>query len=138
MEKLQFTDPFHIYQKIDEFTKIIIDYKTFEKNLESYSQKIVSNIKIPKNLLLSKLQIVSLILNEIKKVNRNKSYDHYIVPDNINPYILHLFFVFKDINVEMKFTSSLTYYISQKNFYPLDQWTWNMFQKRFYLILVEL
>jgi ubiquitin-protein ligase len=104
IEKLQFKDPFHIYQKIDEFTKISIDYKTFEKNLESYSQKIVSNVKIPKNLLLSKSQIISLILNEIKKVNRNKSYDHYIVPDNINPYVLHLFFVFKGVEskIEMK------------------------------------
>jgi ubiquitin-protein ligase len=84
-------DPFHITHIIDEYCKYIIDFKQlgthFDKTLEMNKEKII-NEKIPKELLLSPNQIKQLIINEIKKVNRNKSYEHYIVPDEINPYSL--------------------------------------------------
>lgn len=88
------SDPFHIYQKIDEYTKFIIDYKIYEKKLEQFSGNNSTNIIIPKSLLLSKSQIITLIINEIKKVNRNKSFSHYIKPNDNNPYVLDLFFKF--------------------------------------------
>ena len=87
----KFNDPFHIYQKLDEYSKVVIDYieleKEFSKNM-AQSKQIQLNDKIPKNLLLSPSQIYQLIINEIKKVNRNRDYDHYILPDPTNPYNL--------------------------------------------------
>lgn len=87
-------DPFHVYQKLDEYSKIFIDYveleKSFAKNVEPLkkSNNICEKYKIPQNLLLSSSQIYQLIINEIKKVNRNKDYDHYILSDQSNPYNL--------------------------------------------------
>lgn len=89
--KNKFKDPFHIYQKLDEFSKVIIEYKKLEKAFQKIIEqnKSVQIIeKIPKDLLLSQLQISHLIINEIKKVNRNRDYLHYIIPDDTNPYVL--------------------------------------------------
>jgi ubiquitin-protein ligase len=88
-----FSDPFHIYQKLDEYSKVFIDYieleKSFVKNIKPLKKNInCEKSKIPQNLLLSSSQIYQLLINEIKKVNRNKLYDHYIVPDQTNPYNL--------------------------------------------------
>ena len=91
--KLKFTDPFHIYQKLDEFSKVVIEYKKLEKafnKIIDQSKGIQQNDKIPKELLLSPLQISQLIINEVKKVNRNRDYSHYVIPDESNPYILTL------------------------------------------------
>jgi ubiquitin-protein ligase len=91
--KTTYSDPFHIYQKIDEFSKYLIDYpkleKSFSKVLEASKASGLGD-KIPKELLLSPVQITQLIINEIKKVNRNKDYTHYIVPDESNPYSLQI------------------------------------------------
>jgi len=90
----KFSDPFHIYQKLDEYSKVFINYieleKNFSKNIEpsKKNSNILENSKIPQNLLLSSSQIYQLLINEIKKVNRNKDYDHYILPDQTNPYNL--------------------------------------------------
>jgi len=90
----KFNDPFHVYQKLDEYSKVIIDYneleKSFVKNIEPLKKNInnCEKSKIPQNLLLSSSQIYQLLINEIKKVNRNKDYDHYILPEESNPYNL--------------------------------------------------
>jgi len=90
----KFNDPFHVYQKLDEYSKVIIDYieleKSFAKNIEPLKKNInnCEKYKIPQNLLLSSSQIYQLLINEIKKVNRNKDYDHYILPEESNPYNL--------------------------------------------------
>lgn len=104
-KKLVF-DPFHINHMIDEYCKYIIDFKQlgtiFDKTLEMIKGKLV-NDKIPKELLMSPVQIKQLIINEIKKVNRNKLYDHYIVPDETNPYSLAVRFKFnKDSMIQKK------------------------------------
>jgi ubiquitin-protein ligase len=103
-KKLVF-DPFHINHLIDEYCKYNIDFKQlgvlFDKTLEMIKGKPV-NDKIPKELLMSPIQIKQLIINEIKKVNRNKSYDHYIVPDEINPYSLIIRLKFKKDSVIQK------------------------------------
>jgi ubiquitin-protein ligase len=88
-----FTDPFHIFQEFDEFTKTKVDYSKLEKEFNKLNgQSKLSNIidKIPKKLLFSPKQISQLIINEIKKVNTNKDYYHYIIPDQSNPYSLIL------------------------------------------------
>lgn len=95
--KISFTDPYHVYQKIDDFSKFPIDYVKLEKAFESHiehSKGTVINNKIPKELLLTPTQISQLVINEIKKVNRNKTFPHYIVPDFTNPYVLHMRFKF--------------------------------------------
>jgi ubiquitin-protein ligase len=91
--KLKFTDSFHIYQKLDEFSKVVIEYKKLEKEFSKIidqSKGIQQNEKIPKDLLLSPQQISQLIINEVKKVNRNRDYLHYVIPNESNPYILTL------------------------------------------------
>jgi ubiquitin-protein ligase len=91
--KVKFTDPFHIYQKLDEFSKVVVEYKKLEKEFNKIidqTKGIHLNEKIPKELLLSPLQISQLIINEVKKVNRNRDYQHYVIPNESNPYILTL------------------------------------------------
>ena len=95
--KSKFTDPFHIYQKMDEFTKYDINWVKLEKEFKKHIDNVKSNNmteKIPRELLLSPVQISQLIINEIKQVNRNKSFDHYIIPDQSNPYSLNIRFRF--------------------------------------------
>jgi ubiquitin-protein ligase len=93
-EHKQMLDPFHIYMKFEEHVKVKIDYKDLEKK---YNETLISlnnmkiNIEIPKSILLTSTQSIQLIINEIKKINRNKSHDHYIVPDTNNPYQLHIY-----------------------------------------------
>ena len=92
-EKNNFSDPFHIYQKLDQFSKVVIDYKQLEKSfgkIIDQNKGIQPNDKIPKELLLSPQQISQLIINEVKKVNRTREYSHYVIPDETNPYVLTL------------------------------------------------
>lgn len=94
-----FSDPFHIYQKIEEFTKIVINYSELEKIfyiLNKNKKNTIIYNKIPKELLLSQLQINQLIINEIKKINRTHDYLHYIIPDIKNPYCLIVRFRFNN------------------------------------------
>lgn len=84
------SDPFHICQKIDEYSKYNIDYIKLQKlmvsKLSTFLKKPLASI--PKGLLLNSTQVIELIINEIKKVNRNRNYDHHIECDNINPFTL--------------------------------------------------
>lgn len=99
-QKINFSDPYHIFQKLEEYTKYKIDYskldKEFAKYLENNKTRKVNN-KIPKELLLNQSQINNLIKNEIKKLNRNHSFLHYVVPNESNPYTLILRFRFDEI-----------------------------------------
>jgi len=91
--KVIYLDPFHIFQNVDEFTKIKINYLTLEKEFNKFSEQSKSSEiihKIPKDLLLSQNQICQLIINEMKKVNRSKDYSHYVISDPSNPYIIIL------------------------------------------------
>ena len=66
-------DPFNIYKKLYENTKYVIDYDNLLniKLKEKSSKYNYSYNKIPKDLLLSSIQIKKLIINEIKKINSN-------------------------------------------------------------------
>jgi len=103
-EKKEILDPFHIYQKISENSKIEINYikleQTFNKLIGGNSKIGTFSDKIPRDLLLSPNQISNLLLNEYKKVNRNRDYSHYIIPDDTNPYSILLRLKF-DKNNEM-------------------------------------
>ena len=95
--KYKFLDPFHIYQKLDEFSKYEINWTKLEKDFKKHidtTKTNNTNEKIPRELLLTPIQVSQLIINEVKKVNRNKSFDHYIIPDQLNPYSLNIRFKF--------------------------------------------
>jgi hypothetical protein len=97
VSKKKFIDPFHIYQKLDEFTKYVIDWVKMDKVFKRHIENIKSNNmndKIPRELLLNPIQVSQLITNEVKKVNRNKSFDHYILINEADPYSLILRFKF--------------------------------------------
>lgn len=83
------SDPFHIFQNFNEFTKAEIDYSVLEKEFNKFIQQTKSSTithKIPKNLLFSQNQISQLIMNAMKKVNRAKDYPHYVISEPSNPY----------------------------------------------------
>lgn len=87
--KVKFSDPFHIFQKFDEFTKAEINYSKLEKEFKKFIEQTKSSTiteKIPKELLLSPSQISQLIMNEMRKVNRARNYSHYVVSEPSNPY----------------------------------------------------
>jgi ubiquitin-protein ligase len=100
--KHKYYDSFHIYQNIDEFTKYNIDYKKLNENFLKFSSKKNISNNIPKELLLSQTQINQLIINEIKKINRNKQYLHFVFPDSNNPYILNIILKINNKNYELK------------------------------------
>jgi ubiquitin-protein ligase len=85
-KKIDYTDKYHFFTKIIEKTKISIDFSLIKKN--NMSNSIIKNINIPKELLLNSNQINQLIINEIKKINSNYEYYHFIQPVDNN--IFHL------------------------------------------------
>lgn len=89
--KKELNDPFHIYQKIVKYDKTDIDYS---KLFKLYSDNLDKKFKNTNELLLSPVQIIQLFINEIKKINCNKKYKHYITidPSNIFSLIINLEF----------------------------------------------
>ena len=88
----QIQDNFHIYQKIEEISKALINYELLEKESktlrESKTSMNISNF--PKELLFNPNQIYKIIVQEIKKFNNNLNYKHFIEPINNNIYCLKL------------------------------------------------
>ena len=87
---IQTQDKFNIFQKIEDVSKIQINYDLIEKEskkLRDYKTSIDIN-KFPKNLLFNSNQIYQIIIQEIKQINKNTSYKHFIEPINNNPYSL--------------------------------------------------
>jgi ubiquitin-protein ligase len=88
-----FNDDYNIFRKSKEFNKYKIIFDEYNSLLIKYNELNILaqlNIKIPKELLLSNFQINKIIINEIKKINSNYNYEHYILYDDINPYLLIL------------------------------------------------
>ena len=88
----QVQDKFHIYQKIEEVYKVIINYELVEKESKKLrdSKTLIDINKFPKELLFNPNQIYQLIIQEIKQINKNTSYKHFIEPINNNPYSLKI------------------------------------------------
>ena len=73
------TDYFGIFREREVFNKGGLDYDKLRKRLEGSNIKsILSITSIPSNLLYSRKQIIDILINEIKKVNSNKTHPHYI------------------------------------------------------------
>lgn len=85
-------DFYHLYQKITEFSKILIDYEKLEKESKTFRdvKNIIDVSKFPKELLFNPNQIYQIIVNEIKNINQNSKHEHELVPINNNPYNLSL------------------------------------------------
>lgn len=92
-----------------KFTKCIIDYYKLIDTFQNYNH-IKRNINIIKELLLTPKQIFNNIVNEIKKVNSNTTYKHFIKPIKNNPYKLHFNFCYDKINIVLLFEIDSLYY----------------------------
>ena len=99
IEEIQDEDPYNINYKISIFTKNDIDYdKLYIKLLEKTN--ISKLTQVPKTLLLSSKQICNIIINEIKKVNYNKEYKHYIDINYDNSSVLMIKLYIKTYTIE--------------------------------------
>ena len=85
-------DHYHIYQKINNISKFPIDFDLLEKESKIHREmKTIFDIsKFPKELLFNSNQIFQIIKNEIKSINENMKYKHYVQPIMNNPYYLSL------------------------------------------------
>jgi ubiquitin-protein ligase len=102
-EKIIYDDKYNFYNKIDEKIKIYINYDDLEKQNNNTKKKAIKNtINIPNELLLNNKQIYKLIINEIKKVNTNFLYDHYILPLNNNIFELQIILKIKKLEIKLK------------------------------------
>ena len=103
IEKITFIDYYNIFRKSNEYIKYYINYEELINIFNNYNINLKNNnfnYKIPKELLLSNNQISKIIINEIKKINNNLNYEHYVVPDVNNPYSLSIRFKYnKNSNV---------------------------------------
>jgi len=108
-DKVDVVDRYHIYQKIEEISKVLINYELVEKEskLLRDSKSSIDISKFPKELLFNPNQIYQIIVNEMKSFNQNLSFKHFIEPINNNPYNLKLVSYLtnakvKDFVIEMK------------------------------------
>lgn len=87
--KYNIEDRYHIYNT-NKLTKYEINYESLKYNNGS---TIINLVSVPKELLLSQKQLIKLLINEIKKINMNNNYKHYIFPqdDNIFRLTIRLF-----------------------------------------------
>ena len=100
-EKTINEDIFNLNYKMTIFTKKDIDYdKLFTKLIEKSNNNLSKFNQIPKSLLLSPKNICNIIINEIKKVNGNKEYKHYIDINYDKPFILMIKLYIKTYTLE--------------------------------------
>jgi ubiquitin-protein ligase len=101
-----YIDIYNFTNTFEENTKYKIDYTELLNNYKQNKDEINNNIKnkIPKELLLNQNQIYKLLINEIKHINNNFEYKHYIYPFENNICDLRMKIVFEKTNLELKFT----------------------------------
>jgi copper chaperone len=78
-------DIYNLYKKQQIF-KYQCDY-----SLLTLNKTTIVNNNIPTTLLLTDDQMKKTIINDIKNINSNNSYPHYIVPDNLSCLNVRLF-----------------------------------------------
>jgi len=85
-------DRWHIYEKINTFSKVLLNYDDLENHSKKFRElKNVYDLSVfPKDLLFNTNQIFQIVKNEIKAINENTKYKHYIEPINNNIYELSL------------------------------------------------
>ena len=98
--KAEINNPFHINQKKnDKYDKTNINYlELYNLFLDNIDTKIKNNNR----LLLSPEQILKLLINEIKKINSNREYKHYITIDNTNLFSLIVNLELDDKIIELR------------------------------------
>lgn len=95
--KFKFDDEYNLFRNFDIKVKYQVDLDKLEEIHQIKKSKNSSSItSIPKELLFSQNQIFLMIINEIKKINSNLNFSHYIVPLDNNPYELLFRFKFMD------------------------------------------
>jgi len=98
-----YNDTYNFYNKIEEKTKIYINYKELEINSSKNKKLRPHYINIPNELLLNYNQLYKLIINEIKKINSNYEYPHYIETINNNIFELKMTLILSNSKlVELK------------------------------------
>jgi ubiquitin-protein ligase len=95
-------DTFHIFNTINEFCKYTIDYTKLLNELNKVKNTNDKFSTIPKQLLLTQQQYNTILINEIKNININKDYLHYIIPDETNPYNLYVRIFFDNPLIKAK------------------------------------
>ena len=108
-----YNDLYGVNNNLDEKKKCNIDYTLLE--IETKKKKVLNtniNKNIPKDLLLNTNQIYQLIVNEIKNINNNFNFEHYILPIDNNIYNLNVKLFFKEIDdyLELKVDLDPTLY----------------------------
>jgi len=90
LEKILLPDTYHLHQKIDNRTKFPINFTILEKESKAFREStMIANLsKFPKELLFNSNQIYKIIENEIKNINQNMIYKHFVSPIGNNPYNL--------------------------------------------------
>ena len=103
----KYEDTFGIYNRYQRFDKSDIDYIELNEKLNSTKSEtkvVKSKIEnIPKNLLYSRKQIVDILVNQIKQVNENKEYKHFIndIKDTDNLEFEMNIITTKDITIKL-------------------------------------
>ena len=89
---IELEDYYHIFEKNISNSKVSINFDILEKQSKVHreSKTVIDISKFPKELLFNPNQIYHLIVNEIKKINENRKYNHSIEPIDNNPYNLSL------------------------------------------------
>lgn len=100
-ENIKSNDPFHfISHNSNKYDKTNLDYSEL---LKLFSTNLPKNVNKIDNFLLSPKQILQLLVNEIKKINTNKYYKHYITIDKNNIFSLIVNLEFEN-KVELRLT----------------------------------
>jgi ubiquitin-protein ligase len=90
---VEFDDKYYIFDR-DIHTKCKMNTSLLFNNFNSRKQEIENFEMIPKDILLNKKQLYTMILSEIEKVNTNMSYPHYIYCNNDDIMDLSFRFVY--------------------------------------------
>jgi len=97
-QKEDYNDIFGIFREREMCNKGNCNYDELTTVLkESKMKSELSVSKIPKNILYSSSQIIDIIIKEIKKVNSNKEYPHYISAGS-EPYMFDMHIRLSDSN----------------------------------------
>jgi ubiquitin-protein ligase len=101
----QYDDKYHFFNKLEEKTKININYNLVQEVSRNYinsnKDKMIFHKSISRDLLLNGNQLYNLILNEVKKINTTFDYQHYIEPMENNIFKLKATLFLDNINVEI-------------------------------------
>ena len=109
VEDKNYNDKFGLFRKVKIFSKGNCNYDEIKIQMDKSDRKSELSItSIPKDLLYNRKQIIDMIISEIKMVNSNKSYKHYITASE-KDYSFYIIFKFNEIDMktEIKFDPDL-------------------------------